>query len=86
MREEKNFICPVCGLAKLREPLYNNSSNPSYEICVCCGFEFGFDDNLKRQTYDSYRTKWLEEGAKWFRQELKPDGWNLQEQLKNINK
>ncbi len=34
-----HFTCPVCGYPSLQEePFY------SYEICPCCGVEFGFDD------------------------------------------
>ena len=36
-------------------------------------------DALKR-----YREKWLNKGGEWFRKKEKPDGWSLDEQLKNI--
>lgn len=38
------YICPICGYDKLLEPPYDEYNNPSYEICPCCGFEYGFDD------------------------------------------
>jgi len=85
MKESKKYICPVCGLDKLTDRLYNDSDNPSYEICDCCGFEFGFDDVVNKETYDSYRKKWLEKGANWFRPELKPANWNVDKQLNNLD-
>jgi len=84
MNKNKSYICPVCGLDKLAEPLYNNTGDSSYEICVCCGFEFGFDDDFKKQTHDSYRKQWLKNGANWFNPKLKPINWNPEEQLKNL--
>ena len=37
-------MCPVCGYIGLNEQPYDDNGCPSYEICSCCGFEFGFDD------------------------------------------
>lgn len=59
-------ICPVCGYDKLTEAPYDEDGMPSYEICDCCGFEFGFDDLSEGETYSSYREKWICNGAVWF--------------------
>ena len=40
---DKN-TCPVCGYDGLYEPPYNEKGSGSYEICPCCGFQFGYDD------------------------------------------
>jgi len=79
---EKNF-CPVCGFDQLKERVNNNSS--SYEICPCCGFEFGFDDDLKGNNYEIYRENWIEDGAQWFIKKQRPENWSLKQQLLNIN-
>ncbi|SHK35157.1 hypothetical protein SAMN02745163_03655 [Clostridium cavendishii DSM 21758] len=79
------YICPVCGYNELDEKPYDLDGNPSYEICSCCGFEFGFDDDSEGESFESYRTKWLNKNAKWFREKKKKENWNLEEQLKNIN-
>jgi len=79
------YICPVCGYSDLEEPPYDNSGNPSFEICDCCGFEFGFDDANNSISFDDYRKKWISEGAKWFSLDKKPRNWVLSEQLKNIS-
>jgi len=74
-------VCPICGFDKLKEAPFSKEGAPSYEICACCGFEFGFDEIECR---DVYLKKWIEHGSKWFVPELKPRDWNLEEQLKNI--
>ena len=37
-------VCPVCGCGSLVEPPFNESGEGSYDICQCCGFQFGLDD------------------------------------------
>jgi len=78
------YICPVCGYPKLKEQPYDKDGNPSYVICDCCGFEFGFDDSSKNFSYKEYRKKWIEDGANWFSPSKKPGNWSLTDQLKNI--
>jgi hypothetical protein len=79
------YICPICGYDKLDEKPYDNDGNPSYEICPCCGFEFGFDDESEGKSFEGYREEWLHNGVEWFDLKLKPKDWNLKTQLKNIN-
>ena len=38
-------MCPVCGFVGLAVSPYNEAGGGSFEICPCCGFEFGFDDD-----------------------------------------
>ncbi|WP_082472327.1 hypothetical protein [Paenibacillus bovis] len=81
-----NNICLVCGYDQLEEPQYVEEV-PSYEICSCCGFEAGFDDDAASypQTIPEYRASWLKHDAPWFMLKEKPANWDLKEQLKNIN-
>lgn len=78
------YVCPVCGYSELDEPPYDEQNNPSYEVCSCCRFEFGFDDAEKGASFENYRKKWISEGARWFLESKKPADWDLKEQLKNI--
>lgn len=81
------FICPVCGYKGLDEPAYNEYGDPSYEICPCCGFEYGFDDHSEGYTFESYREKWIKEGYRFNRKENEPKDWNAdkaKEQLLNL--
>lgn len=76
----KKYICHVCGFNGLDEkPYLNDGKIPSHNICDCCGCEFGYDDN------DQYRKKWINSEGEWFSPELKPEHWNIKEQLKRIN-
>ena len=70
-------MCPVCGYIGLNEQTYDDNGCASYEICSCCGFEFGFVDNDQGKTLN---------GTLWSNEKKKPEKWNLKEQLKNIEK
>ena len=53
------YKCPVCGYDKLKNPIYDKEGNGIYEICVCCGFEFGCDDfPNKEEAYKNWRESW----------------------------
>ncbi len=68
----KKFRCPVCGFMGLAKKPYDSNLSGSGEICQCCGFQFGYDDQFSQarkriqEFHDSYRIKWLFEGAKVF--------------------
>jgi transcription elongation factor Elf1 len=81
---EPLFKCPVCGFDGLMEPPYNDHGNGSHEICPCCGFEYGFDDQSEGVTHEEYLAKWLQNGAQWFDPDQKPAGWDLQTQLNTL--
>lgn len=85
---KNKYICPVCNFDGLDEPPYNSCGSGSYEICPCCGFEFGLDDF----GYDSYekahavwRKKWIDNGCIWWssQENRKPKDWDPIKQLNN---
>lgn len=78
------YMCPVCGFVGLNEPPFNEKNEASYEICACCGFEFGFDEGDGEDKYSTFRSNWIKNGAKWFLPTRKPNEWDLKEQLKNL--
>ncbi|MEO8869949.1 MAG: hypothetical protein ABI357_03865 [Granulicella sp.] len=49
-----------------------------YNICPCCGTEFGSDDETR--THAQLREFWISSGAKWFFREP-PPLWNPWQQL-----
>jgi len=58
---------------------------PSYEVCPCCGFEFGNDDEpgtARPTSFDDYRRDWIASGAEWFDPAARPNGWSFIEQLR----
>ncbi len=77
--------CPVCGFDKLAEPARNKTGGASFEICSCCGFQFGVTDDDKGISYDNYRQEWIEKGMPWSSSGQKaPKAWNAQTQLANL--
>lgn len=80
---EINF-CPVCGYPLGDyNPWGDDGNTPTYNICPCCGVEWGNEDYTPESRME-YRNKWIAGGAKWFDPQKKPANWNLEEQLKNI--
>lgn len=79
-----NNICRVCGLEyEMFSPWGENNNTPSFEICDCCGTEFGYEDatleSIKKQ-----RQAWIKNGAQWFSPEKKARDWSLEKSLSNI--
>ncbi|HWB14481.1 MAG TPA: hypothetical protein VG826_34970 [Pirellulales bacterium] len=59
--------------------------DPSYEVCSCCGFEFGNDDDpgtAHGDGFEEYRRQWVASGAGWFNPEKCPRGWSLAAQFR----
>lgn len=65
-------FCPVCGYDDHVYPPYDEDINPSYDICSCCGFQFGVDDDVeiedgvfmeKKDTHTQFRNNWIDNGA-----------------------
>ena len=68
--------CPLCGWG-LREAYASVSElRLSYDICECCGCEYGLDDD------EDYYSDWVADGMKWFDDSYRPEGWSLEEQTK----
>ena len=67
-RSQEEFTCPVCGYAHLHRPAWNES--PSFEICPCCGVQFGYDDSMIPHAV--LRQFWLSRGASWCSNFTKP--------------
>jgi hypothetical protein len=85
MDNESSFYCRVCGLFQDQDvpPWGFDGNSPSFDICGCCGAEFGFDDCFPGAVKE-FRAKWLEKGSAWRFPEEKPPNWSLEEQLKNV--
>lgn len=73
----KTYTCPICGYDGLDElPYEKDTYAPSYEICSCCRFEYGYSedhdvdlgyivtpDEMKEAAFQLYRKQWIEDGA-----------------------
>lgn len=64
-------ICRVCGLFQPDLPWGENGTDPTHDICDCCGIEFGYED-FTLVVIRRYRDDWINNGAKWWREKKKP--------------
>jgi hypothetical protein len=62
------YLCPVCGF-------WMEAPASDYNICSCCGTEFGNHDINASIT--QLRASWLRNGARWWGQfDAVPAGWD----------
>lgn len=66
------MICPVCAYKNLPYP------PEDYNICPCCGTEFGNDD--AQFTHEQLQRQWIAAGSPWFFGNPPPN-WNAWNQL-----
>ena len=85
VNDKSVHYCRVCGLFQGKNyfPWGEDGHSPTFDICLCCGAEFGFDDCFP-EAVKEFREEWLKSGAHWRFAKFKPKNWSLQEQLKNI--
>ncbi len=83
MLSNKLHSCRVCGLYIKDLPWGDNNDSPTYEICPCCGVEFGNED-CTLESIKEFRQNWIDTGAIWFAPDEKPKNWDMEEQLKEI--
>jgi hypothetical protein len=78
------FACLVCGYPAGNEPPWGADGRcPTYDICPCCGCEFGYEDS-RASGIKNYREAWIAEGCQWFDPKQKPKDWKLDDQIQNI--
>lgn len=78
------YICPVCGWDKIEE-----FPNNTFEICPCCGTEYGVADNGYQDiaSWEFLRQIWIENGYRWWsNMQNPPEDWQPLKQLKNAKK
>jgi hypothetical protein len=76
----KTFTCEICGYPNLERPPRDETGAPSFEICPCCGGEFGYND-ITVEVKRDYLRKWIKSGTKWLNPSFKPQNWSLSSQL-----
>jgi hypothetical protein len=83
MHNDKSTFCRVCGLRQADPPWGEDGRTPTYEICSCCGVEFGYEDS-RPESVRRYRTEWIRKGAEWFTPQDRPAVWDMEQQFNNI--
>lgn len=87
------YRCPVCGYPDQIEADLDTQWQAlvsSYDICSCCGTEFGLDVRgasleAVKQSIHRRRAEWISEGHPWFfKQESPPKSWDWRAQLRTI--
>lgn len=74
----------MCGYRNPdHNPFYSKEGGSEHGICACCGSESGYED-FGPGAAERNRRGWLQKGTKWFHPDLKPENWNLAEQLRRI--
>ncbi|AGA28579.1 hypothetical protein Sinac_4388 [Singulisphaera acidiphila DSM 18658] len=77
-------LADVSAARGLEPPYEEHFGAPSYEVCDCCGFEFGNDDNPGTgvpASFEEHLREWVRSGCEWFDATKRPEGWQLEEQL-----
>lgn len=53
------YKCRVCGFPQADPPWGLDGRTPSFDICACCGVEFGYED-ATAEGVERYRQEWLD--------------------------
>lgn len=83
MRSDEIAYCRVCGFDPEEFPWGADGTEPSWEICPCCGVEYGYDD-ATIVGVARYRQSWLDAGAPWADLSTPKDGLDLAERLMRV--
>lgn len=80
------YLCPICGYPDLDEPAYNLlTGDPSFDICPCCGYEYGYGDPTTSASKEIFLRNWIRLGTPWSRPGLRPSNWDARIQLRGID-
>ncbi|MDE0547415.1 hypothetical protein [Microbacterium sp. C7(2022)] len=84
MHSDENAYCRVCGYEPADAPWGADGTEPSWEICPCCGVEFGYED-ASAAGVRKYRERWVAAGAPWSDPTTPLDDLELNERLARIS-
>jgi hypothetical protein len=83
MASSDKYHCRVCGFWDVEMPWGEDGKTPSFEYCPCCGVQHGYQDTTAKGAC-RFRSEWIAGGGVWSVPKVKPNGWNLTEQLEFI--
>lgn len=70
-----------------RSPPYSATGGGSFEICYCCGYEYGYTDDNDGISHAEWRRRWIDAGMPWDwgrGEDDRPDGWDPVKQLQRV--
>lgn len=76
-------FCRVCGYEPEGPPWGEDGRTPTFEICPCCGVEWGYQDATPIGV-DRYRSGWLQSGAQWTDLSVAHDGLDAETRLARV--
>lgn len=82
--EELWRCCRVCGYEPVDPPWGATGHTPTYELCPCCGVEYGNEDYTQASTIE-YRDRWLSDGGKWMDERHPDDGLPTSARLERVS-
>jgi hypothetical protein len=75
--------CPVRGYDGLEESAFDDDGIPSFDICDCCGTQFGYHD--AKTPHAVLRERWVADGMPWHSRVITPPSdWDPLEQLRRL--
>ena len=69
---------------EISPPYSQYLGEPSYQVCPCCGYEFGNDDEPGTGapiSFERYLRDWINQGCIWHEPAKSPLNWSLAKQL-----
>ena len=82
---DDSMRCTVCTFSLPFAPWGDSGNEATFDICPCCGTEFGYDDATPAAVAAS-RKRWLENGATFWRPSDQPSDWSSEEQVWYLKK
>jgi hypothetical protein len=76
------YECRICGYSNKDYPWGEDGKSPSYQICPCCGVQFGIND-ITPEDMQRYFKEWEKNDLRWNNPKEKPVKWVIDEQIKN---
>lgn len=80
---DEALCCRVCGYRMDDPPWGSDGRTPTFEMCPCCGVEFGYQDHTAGSVR-LYREGWMKSACKWDLERGRPKNWDLSQQLRQI--
>lgn len=79
----ESTLCRVCGYDNGEPPWGADGKNPTFDICPCCGVEWGYEDNNPDSTR-KYRQTWRDRGAPWSDRHEPHDDLTVEQRLAKV--